>query len=147
MTRAASRHVAIWIDRREAILFAFEVDPFDGSVPHRPGDDWSQYRVDARSYPLRQEYYDAVLSHLGSQDEIWILGPGQMKRELRQRIEQQGGLKGKVVGLHDACGLATVEVVFPSSGAWRAEKTGEAQVDTPIPRLALRLAERVRTKR
>ena len=134
MTRAASRHVAIWIDRREAILFAFEVDPFDGSVPHRPGDDWSQYRVDARSYPLRQEYYDAVLSHLGSQDEIWILGPGQMKRELRQRIEQHDGQKGTVVGLHHASRPADVELIFPIGEIRRSENVEGVPVYPLIPR-------------
>ena len=136
MTRAAARHVAIWIDHHEAILLAFEIGPYDGPVPHRPGDGWSQYRVDARSYPLVQEYYDAVLSYLESQDEIWILGPGQAKNELRQRIEQHGTLRGKVVGLHDACRLTQVELVFPKGEVWHLEKADGAQVDSRIPRPA-----------
>jgi hypothetical protein len=115
MTRAASRRVAIWIDHHEAILLAFEVGPFASSVPHRPGDGWSQHRVDGQQYPLMQQYYDAVLSHLEPQDEILILGPGQAKRELRQRIEQHGGLRGKVVGLYHASRLADAELIFPTS--------------------------------
>lgn len=136
MTRAASRHVAIWIDHHEAILLAFEIGPYDGPVPHRSGDGWSQYRVDARSCQLMQEYYDAVLSYLESQDEIWILGPGQAKHELRQRIEQHGTLRGKVVGLHDACRLTQVELVFPKGEVWHLEKADGAQVDSRIPRPA-----------
>jgi hypothetical protein len=142
MARAASRRVAIWIDPHEAILLAFEVGPFDGSVPHRPGDGWSQYRVDAQKYPLMQQYYDAVISHLESQDEIWILGPGQAKHELYQRIEQHGTLKGGVVGLHDACRLAKVELIFPKSEVWHLEKANGAQVDSRIPRPAQELPER-----
>ena len=142
MTRAASRHVAIWIDHHEAILLTFEAGPFDGSVPHGPGNGWSQYRVDARSYPLMQEYYDAVLSYLASQDEIWILGPGQAKHELRQRIEEHGTVRGRVVGLHDACGLAAVELVFPKGKAWHMEQVDGGQVDSRIPRPAQELPGR-----
>jgi hypothetical protein len=82
MAGTASRRVAIWIDHHEAILLAFEGGPFAGSGPPRPDDGWSQHRVDAQQYPLMQQYYDAVLSYLKSQNEIWILGPGQAKHEL-----------------------------------------------------------------
>jgi len=122
MARVASRHVAIWIDHHEAIILGFEASPFASSVPHIPGDGWSQHRVDAQKYPFMQQYYDAVLSHLESQDEIWILGPGQVKHELRQQIEQQGTLKGKVVGLYRASRLAEADLVFPTGEIWRGGK-------------------------
>jgi hypothetical protein len=147
MTDTASRRIAIWIDQRQAILLAFEAGPFDGPVPHRPGDGWSQYRVDAQQHLVMQEYYDAVLSYLGPQDEILILGPGQAKRELRQDIEQHGNLKGKVVGLHEASRLGEVELVFPIGKVRHSEKAGPTQVDTLIPRPALGLPEGFRTLR
>jgi hypothetical protein len=142
MARVASRHVAIWIDHHEAMLLVFEVGPFPSSLPHGPGDGWSQHRVDAQRYPLMQQYYDVVLSHLEPQDEILILGPGQAKRELCQWIEQHGGLKGKVVGLHHASRLADVELVFPAGEVWRSEEAGPAQVDTLSPRPVLEFPER-----
>jgi len=132
MARETSRRVAIWINHHEAILLTFEVGPFASSVPHRPGDGWSQQHVDAREYPLMQQYYDAVLSYLESQDEIWILGPGQAKRELRQRIEQVGSLKGRVVGLYHAQKLVEAELVFPADEAWHSDKAGEV-LESPIP--------------
>ena len=141
MTRPVSRHVAIWIDPREAILIAYEAEPLDSSALHRPGEGWSQDRVDAHQYPSTQQYVGAVLSHLKPLDEILILGPGQAKHELRHQIEQQRGLKGKVVGLYYASSLAKVEVVFPTSEAWRTKKAGEVQVGTPIPQPTPRLAE------
>lgn len=133
MASTASRRVAIWIDHHEAILLAFEVGSFASLVPQRPGDGWSEYRVDDQQYPLLQQYYDAVLSHLKSEDEIWILGPGQAKRELHHQIEQQGALKGKVVGLYHASKLAQVELIFPTSDAWRLDKPGGTQVEPLIP--------------
>ena len=131
MAREASRHVAIWIDFHQAILLAFEAEPFDRSTLHKPGEGCSLYRVDARQYPSIQQYYDAVLSHLQSQDEILILGPGRAKRQLCQRIEQLRNLKGKVVGLHQAPKLAEVELVFPTSEVWRSDKAHEIQVESP----------------
>jgi hypothetical protein len=115
MTHTASRHVAIWIDRYQTILLGFEANPLDGSVPHGRDGGWSQYFVDAQDYPGVHQYYDAVVYDLGPGDEIWILGPGQAKYELRQHIEEHGGLKGKVVGLHHALQLAEVELVCPTS--------------------------------
>lgn len=147
MTPAASRRVAIWIDHHEAILLAFEVGPFGSSVSHRPGDGWSQHRVDAQLYSLTQQYYEAVLSYLKPGDEILILGPGQAKRELHQQIERYGTLKGKVVGLQYASRLVEVELVFPTGEVWRSEDAGPAQVDTLIPRPALDLSDRSSTLR
>ncbi len=142
VTHAASRRIAIWIDRHEAILLAFEAGPFGGSVPPGPGDRWSQHRVDAQQYPSTQQYYEVVLSYLEPQDEILILGLGQAKHELRQRIEQQGSLKGQVVGLQHASRLSEVELVFPTGESWHSEKAGPAQADTLILRPALKFPER-----
>lgn len=134
MTRPAYRHVAVWIDSHQAILLAFEAKPFGRSTLHRPGECWSQDHVDAQHYPSMQLYFDAVLSHLEELDEILILGPGKAKRELRHQIEQQGGLKGKMVGIYDASRLAEVELVFPTGDLWRSDKPGRIQVVSPLQR-------------
>ncbi len=126
MTCAASRHVAIWIDHVQATLLVLEADSFNWSGLHGSEDGRSQYHVDAQRYRLIQQYYDAVLSHLEPQDEILILGPGQAKNELCQQLEQYEGLKGKVVGIHDASGLTEVELVFPTGDAWRPDKVSPA---------------------
>jgi stalled ribosome rescue protein Dom34 len=117
MKREVSRHVAIWIDSYQAVLLAFEAEPFDRSTLYSLGTGCSQHRVDAQEYPSMQQYYEAVISHLQSQDEILILGPGRAKDQLCQRIEQRGNLKGKVVGLQHAPKLAKVELVFPTKAA------------------------------
>jgi hypothetical protein len=116
MPRAASRHVAIWIDRHQAFLVLFGADLLDGWLALTTDDGWSQYRVDARKYLRMQQYYGAVLSHLETRDEILILGPGRAKRELRQVIERHGGAKGRVVGLYQASRLAEADLVFPTGG-------------------------------
>ena len=142
MIGAASRRVAIWIDAHEAILFAFEVNPLDRLLGHRLGDGWSHERVDAHLYSLAQQYYQAVLSYLRPEDEILIMGPGQAKLELRHQIEQQGGLKGEVVGLCHACNLAKVEVVFPTRNLSRSDAPGVTQGHSFGPQPVAELAER-----
>jgi hypothetical protein len=117
MADTGSRHVAIWIDHRQAILLAFGVGSLAVSVAHRSGAGWSEYCVYAHKYPLAQGYYEAVLSYLRPEDEILIMGPGQAKRELRDQIECRGTLKGMVVGLYHASRLANVELVLPIDDA------------------------------
>jgi hypothetical protein len=60
---AASRHVAIGIGRHEAILTEFEVGPSASTIPRKPGDGWSEYRMAAQRYTLVEQYYAAVLAH------------------------------------------------------------------------------------
>jgi hypothetical protein len=133
MAGAASRRVAIWIDDREAVLLAFEADPFASTCPHRPRNPCSETRVAAQQYSLPEQYYAAVLSLLQPGDEILIVGPAQAKGELRHQIEQQGTLKGKIVGLYEAFSLAKVELVFPISSGWRLDESGTTQTMPLIP--------------
>jgi len=115
-------HVAIWIDDKEAILLVFDADPREGLDSNSPGNGWSQHHVSTQQHLVRQQYYDAVLSYLGPGDEVLILGPGSAKRELCQRIKQHAGLKGNVVGLRRASGLAKVELVFPTIEAMNTSR-------------------------
>jgi len=99
-----THQIAIWIDHHEAFLAKFqdqnisqEEDIVSEVGPHTHGGGWSQHRIDAHRHEQLNHYYDEVIGHLGSPDEILILGPGQAKHELRARIEHHKGLRGKVV--------------------------------------------------
>lgn len=134
MTRTIPRHVVIWIDCQQTILFAFPGEQDDPSGASRQGDGWSQQRVDARECPSPPQYYDRVLALLEPQDQILILGPGQTKRELLQRIRQQDGFECELVGLRRSSRLPKVELVFPIDEIWPEERAGKVQVATPIVR-------------
>lgn len=116
MPPAASRHIAIWIDRHQAYVVRFGADLLDRRLAHTADHGWSQYRVDARRYLRMQQYYDAVLTYLEPGDEVLLLGPDQAKRELYQLIERHGGSKGSVVALYPASRLAEADLVFPTDG-------------------------------
>jgi peptide subunit release factor 1 (eRF1) len=101
-----TRQVAIWVDHNKAFLAKFQndhltrEDEIDSNAgPRTHGGGWSQHRIEAHRHEQLKHYYDEIVEHLGSIDEILILGPGQAKHELQARIEHHKGLRGKVVAL------------------------------------------------
>jgi len=113
-----TRQIAIWIDHHEALLAKFqdknltrEEDFVSEAGPHTHGGGWSQHRIDAHRHEQLNHFYDEVVEHLGSPDEILILGPGQAKHELRARIEHHKGLRGKVVDLKTADKISEEEFI------------------------------------
>jgi peptide subunit release factor 1 (eRF1) len=118
MTQHTPRRVAVWIDHRTAILATFSGDHLDKEdelpasvIPHTHGRDWSQHSFEAHRHAVLQHYYDEIVHHLGPADEILILGPGQGKHELIQRIEHHKGLRGKIVAVQDADKMTEEELV------------------------------------
>ena len=101
-----TRQVAIWVDHQEAFLAKFlneqltHEEEIDSNVgPRTHGGGWSQDRIEAHRHEQLKHFYDEIVEHLGSVDEILILGPGQAKHELCSRIEHHKGLRGKVADL------------------------------------------------
>ena len=118
MSHDKPRRVAIWIDHREAILIAFrgeavigEEELFSEAEPRTHGGGWSQHRIEAHRHEMLKHYYEEVIQHLGPVDEILILGPGQAKYELHQRIEHHKGLRGKVMAMRGTSRLTEQEIV------------------------------------
>lgn len=116
-TVVASRHVAIWIDAEQAILELLEPDPAGRPDEPRSRTVRSRHVINARSNPVPVQTYETMLSFLEPQGEIWILGPGQAKDELRRRIEQSDGQHGRVSGICEAPTLAQVQLVLPTVAA------------------------------
>jgi peptide subunit release factor 1 (eRF1) len=118
MNRQMSRRVAVWIDHREAILITFrgkvvagEEELFSEVGPHTHGGGWAQHRIEAHRHEVLKHYFEEVIQHLGSVDEILILGPGQAKHELQQGIDHHKGLRGKVVAVRSASRLTEPEMI------------------------------------
>jgi hypothetical protein len=129
MNHQISRRVAVWVDHQEASLVTFAGDNlkaeeklFSGVGPHTDGRGWSQHRFEAHRYEMLKYFYEAVIDHLGPADEILILGPGQVKHELHQRIEHYKGLKGKVVALINAPRLTEVELIAQVESFFEANR-------------------------
>jgi stalled ribosome rescue protein Dom34 len=131
MSHDMPRRVAIWIDHREAILIVFRGEVVIGenellseAGPHSHGGGWSQHRIEAHRHEVLKHYYEEVIQHLGSVDEILILGPGQAKHELHHSIDHHKGLKGKVTALHSTPRLTEREVIAEAERVFGSEGQG-----------------------
>ena len=61
-----------------------------------------------------------MIDHLGPVDEILILGPGQAKHELNNRIEHHKGLKGKVMDLVSAPEISELELITQAEAFFKS---------------------------
>jgi hypothetical protein len=122
--RDSCRRIAIWIDRRTAILNTFVGGESEAAQLFHPEagppadhDGWSWRRIEAHRRELRKHFCDRVVLCLGTADEILILGPGLAKYELRRRIERHKGLRGKVVAVQNADTIPQVQLITISTPA------------------------------
>jgi stalled ribosome rescue protein Dom34 len=101
-----NHQIAIWVDHQEAFLAKFQDEQLTKEEeinseigPDTHGRDWSRHHIEAHHHEQLKHFYDEIVEHLGTVDEILIMGPGQAKHELRSRIEHHKGLRGKGVDL------------------------------------------------
>jgi hypothetical protein len=98
----------IWIDRQHAILVAIssvgqeishfavgEPEPFPTTTEsiaqhhHTPNDFQAEDRTERKEQAARQRMYDAVLSAISGVESLFILGPGEAKKEFAKHIESK----------------------------------------------------------
>jgi hypothetical protein len=104
----SSQHrVAIWIDRHGAVLVRPVEDPFhDGRVLAGLGLHLRQAWVRQHVLPSADSgpghLYDDLVSRLRSGDRILVLGPGNPKHRLHQKISSLQGQIGEVLDVRNA---------------------------------------------
>jgi hypothetical protein len=112
--------VGVWIDHRKAVIVVvtdegeevrLTISRVERQV-RRPGDAPLQNRAESRlvlADDIRERkatqkdniYLDAVIACMGDADPILLFGPGEVKGELRERIEKSR-LHGRVVAVETA---------------------------------------------
>ena len=109
--------VGLWIDHRKAIVVAITDQGEDIGLIiskaekqlRRSGDSplkgsYESVQVpadDSRDRALKGHlnfYYDAVIACIGDAESILIFGPGEAKRELKQRLEKNN-MAGRIVAV------------------------------------------------
>jgi len=93
------RDVAVWIDHREAVIVviageAETTSRLESAIEKRvrfaEGEGGAEDQRDRRFANHLRKYYDAVTSSIGDAEAILILGPGEAKIELANRLRSQG---------------------------------------------------------
>jgi hypothetical protein len=114
------KEVGVWIDHREAVIVTVTDEEEEGRPTisrverqlRRPGDAPLQGRREARQVladDIRERkatkqdniYFDAVIARMGDADAILLFGPGEVKGELRERIEKSK-VRGRLVAVETA---------------------------------------------
>jgi hypothetical protein len=112
------KRVGLWIDHEKAVVVFLsgndaEIKLITSHIEkqHRqsgvatPADDIRQ-RKSTRQF---SGFYDEVISCIRGAEEIFILGPGEAKGELRKRLEDY--LRRRIVGLEAADRMTDPQIV------------------------------------
>lgn len=108
------KKAGVWIDRRQAIIVQFS-DGFEEIIhiqsrmesqerrasdhPEGPFEPLNVPADDTRDRKETAElsrYYDEVISHLSHARSIYICGPGEARKQLRNRMEENRSITGNV---------------------------------------------------
>src|SRR5688572_8281760 len=113
--------VGIWIDHvRAVIVFASEgrirtktLESDVGARPRYSGqqDGGGEKKYEARHGQRLDQYYDEVIGQLGQPDALLIIGPGEAKLELKERLSRSKTLSERIVGVATADKLTDPQVV------------------------------------
>ena len=122
--------VGIWIDHKKAVIVSTSADRVTANTvesdvgPHarysgRAGYPTSDAPQDARGEKKYEErygqhldrYYDEVISQLGQPEALLILGPGEAKLQLKERLSHSKALSKGIVGIETTDKLTDPQIV------------------------------------
>ena len=123
--------VGIWIDHGKAVIVSASADrvtinTLESKVgPHSrysgragatmpeggPQDEGGEKRYEERYRQHLNQYYDEVISHLGQPEALLILGPGEAKLQLKERLSHSKTLPKCIVGIETTDKLTDPQIV------------------------------------
>ena len=113
--------VGVWIDHRKAaIVFSSGdgvtaktlesgLEPHPRFSGHQDGGGEKQY--EERYAQHLDQYYDRVIRELGQPEALFIFGPGEAKRELKERLGRTKTLVSSNVAIETADKLTDLQIV------------------------------------
>jgi hypothetical protein len=124
-------NVGIWIDHGKAVIVSASsdrvtVNTLESTVgPHSrysgraggtmpeggPQDEGGEKRYEERYRHHLERYYDEVISHLGQPEALLILGPGEAKLQLKERLNHSKALSKCIVGIETTDKLTDPQIV------------------------------------
>jgi len=113
--------VGLWIDHRKAVIVSIKGDleeiksiessmekhvRFSGGAQKNSEED----QRDRRFTSHLNKYYDEVISFIRDAESILIVGPGEAKVELKNRLDSETQI-GKIVGLETVDKMTNPQIV------------------------------------
>ena len=114
-------NVGIWIDHKRAVIVSVAdgrvtsetVESDVGAHPRYSGqqDGGREKKYEERHGQHLDRYYDEVIRRLGHPDALLILGPGESKLELKERLGQSRVSFERTVDIEPADRLTDPQIV------------------------------------
>ena len=116
-----SNYAGIWIDHKRAVIVSASADGVStrtlesdvGAHPHFGGqqDGGGEKKYEERHTHRLEQYYDQVIRELGDPEGILILGPGEGKIELEERLNRSTARADRTIAVEAADKLTDRQLV------------------------------------
>ena len=116
-----SQHVGIWIDHSRAVIASSSAGQVTTRTlksdveghPHYAGqqDGGGEKKYEERHRAHLDRYYDDVIEQMGVPDALLIVGPGEAKLELKERLRRSKALAAISVAIEAADRLTDAQLV------------------------------------
>jgi stalled ribosome rescue protein Dom34 len=94
------RHVAVWIDHKEAKIFHIEPEGFDVSKITAPHHHMTRKADEQGSHRGADRFFRSVAEGLEGAEEVLVVGPSSAKLDfLRFVVKHEHALEPKILGL------------------------------------------------
>jgi hypothetical protein len=111
----------IWIDHKRTVIVSVSagrvttktVESDVGAHPRYSGqqDDGGEKKYEERHRQRLEQYYDEVISQLGEPEALLILGPGEAKLELKERLTRSKTFSDRTIDIETADKLTDPQIV------------------------------------
>jgi hypothetical protein len=116
-----SQNVGVWIDHSRAVIASAAADQVTTKTlksdvqghPHYAGqqDGGGEKKYEERHRAHLDRYYDEVIDQIGAPDGLLILGPGEARLELKERLSRSKALIALPVTVEAADKLTDAQIV------------------------------------
>ena len=116
-----SHDVGVWIDHKKAVIVSIAaghvttrtLESDVGPHPHYSGtqEGGGEKKYEERHNLRLDQYYDEVISQLGQPDAVLLLGPGEAKLQLKDRLGRSKVSSKSIVTVESTDKLTNPEIV------------------------------------
>jgi hypothetical protein len=124
--------VGIWIDHKRAVIVSVSAGSvttktLESEVAAHPRyseqeDDKGEKHYEERHRQRLEQYYDEVISQLGQPAALLIFGPGEAKRELKERLGRSKTFSDRRIDIETADKLTDPQIVAKVKEHFRLER-------------------------
>jgi hypothetical protein len=113
--------VGVWVDRKKAVIVSIaegrvttmtlesDVGPHPRYAGSQEGGGETKYE---ERHNLRLgQYYDDVINQIGQPDALLLFGPGETKRQLKDRLGRSPASSDRIVAVESADKLTDPQIV------------------------------------